>query len=188
MADKRFLADVVRSTMKTVDVKLGSRSYQVQISSGLLDQLGARARTAVGENARQAIVVSNATVSSLYLDRAINSLERSKFTADAKKIQALVARFGIGAIVFGLPLNMDGSEGPRAQATRAFARNLAAHIGLPTLFWDERLSTAAVNRMLINFDTTRRRRAALVDKMAAAYILQGFLEALGASRHSQTHS
>jgi putative holliday junction resolvase len=118
----------------------------------------------------------------------LETLERSKFTADAKKIQALVARFGIGAIVFGLPLNMDGSEGPRAQATRAFARNLAAHIGLPTLFWDERLSTAAVNRMLINFDTTRRRRAALVDKMAAAYILQGFLEALGASRHSQTHS
>jgi putative Holliday junction resolvase len=116
------------------------------------------------------------------------TLERSKFTADAKKIQALVARFGIGAIVFGLPLNMDGSEGPRAQATRAFARNLAAHIRLPTLFWDERLSTAAVNRMLIDFDTSRRRRAALVDKMAAAYILQGFLEALGASRHSQTHS
>ena len=87
IVDKRFLADVVRSTMKTVDVKLGSRSYQVQISSGLLDQLGARARTAVGENARQAIVVSNATVSSLYLDRAINSLERSKFK---------VSRFLIG--------------------------------------------------------------------------------------------
>ena len=114
----------------------------------------------------------------------LETLERSKFTADAKKIQALVARFGIGAIVFGLPLNMDGSEGPRAQATRAFARNLAAHIGLPTLFWDERLSTAAVNRMLIDFDTTRRRRAALVDKMAAAYILQGFLEALGGPRNS----
>jgi putative Holliday junction resolvase len=106
----------------------------------------------------------------------LETLERSKFTADAKKIQALVARFGIGAIVFGLPLNMDGTEGPRAQATRAFARNLAAHIRLPTLFWDERLSTAAVNRMLIDFDTTRRRRAALVDKMAAAYILQGALD------------
>ncbi len=118
----------------------------------------------------------------------LETLERSKFTADAKKIQALVARFGIGAIVFGLPLNMDGTEGPRAQATRAFARNLAAHIRLPTLFWDERLSTAAVNRMLIDFDTTRRRRAALVDKMAAAYILQGFLEALGAPRHSQADS
>ena len=118
----------------------------------------------------------------------LETLERSKFTADAKKIQALVARFGIGAIVFGLPLNMDGAEGPRAQATRAFARNLAAHIRLPTLFWDERLSTAAVNRMLIDFDTTRRRRAALVDKMAAAYILQGFLEALGGPRNSQTHS
>ncbi|MFL4976308.1 MAG: Holliday junction resolvase RuvX [Microvirga sp.] len=118
----------------------------------------------------------------------LETLERSKFTADAKKIQALVARFGIGAIVFGLPLNMDGTEGPRAQATRAFARNLAAHIRLPTLFWDERLSTAAVNRMLIDFDTTRRRRAALVDKMAAAYILQGFLEALGEPRHFPTHS
>jgi putative holliday junction resolvase len=118
----------------------------------------------------------------------LETLERSKFTADAKKIQALVARFGIGAIVFGLPLNMDGTEGPRAQATRAFARNLAALIRLPMLFWDERLSTAAVNRMLIDFDTTRRRRAALVDKMAAAYILQGFLEARGEPRHSQTHS
>src|SRR3954453_17099850 len=118
----------------------------------------------------------------------LETLERSKFTADAKKIQALVARFGIGAIVFGLPLNMDGAEGPRAQATRAFARNLAVHIRLPALFWGERLSTAAVNRMLIDFDTTRRRRAALVDKMAAAYILQGFLEALDACRHFQTNS
>jgi putative holliday junction resolvase len=117
----------------------------------------------------------------------LETLERSKFTADAKKIQALVARFGIGAIVFGLPLNMDGTEGPRAQATRAYARNLAALVRLPTLFWDERLSTAAVNRMLIDFDTTRRRRAALVDKMAAAYILQGFLEALREPRHSPTH-
>ena len=115
----------------------------------------------------------------------LETLERSKFTADAKKIQALVARFGIGAIVFGLPLNMDGTEGPRAQATRAFARNLAGLVRLPMLFWDERLSTAAVNRMLIDFDTSRRRRAALVDKMAAAYILQGFLDALGEPRHSQ---
>src|SRR3954464_9549775 len=109
----------------------------------------------------------------------LETLERSKFTADAKKIQAIVARFGIGAIVFGLPLNMDGTEGPRAQATRAFARNLAALVRVPMLFWDERLSTMAVNRMLIELDTTRRRRAALVDKMAAAYILQGFLDARG---------
>src|SRR5215211_5304090 len=114
--------------------------------------------------------------------------ERTRFTPDAKRLQEIVTRFGVGAIVFGLPLNMDGTEGPRAQATRAFARNLASRIGLPILFWDERLSTTAVNRMLIDFDTTRRRRAALVDKMAAAYILQGFLEALGAPRHSQTHS
>jgi putative Holliday junction resolvase len=78
--------------------------------------------------------------------------------------------------VIGLPLNMDGSEGPRAQATRAFARNLGARMPLPLAFWDERLSTAAVERMLIDADRSRARRAELIDKMAAAYILQGALD------------
>jgi putative Holliday junction resolvase len=80
--------------------------------------------------------------------------------------------------VLGLPLNMDGSEGPRAQSTRAFARNLAQKTELPIVFWDERLSTAAVTRMLIAADTRRDRRAEVVDKLAASYILQGFLDRL----------
>ena len=80
--------------------------------------------------------------------------------------------------VLGLPLNMDGSEGPRVQATRAFARNLAALTELPILFWDERLSTAAVTRTLLDADTSRKRRGEVVDKMAAAYILQGALDRL----------
>jgi putative holliday junction resolvase len=106
----------------------------------------------------------------------LETLKRVKFTPDAQKIVAIVRRFEIGAIVFGLPLNMDGSEGPRAQATRAFARNLQPLAGCPILFWDERLSTAAVTRTLLDSDASRARRAVLVDKMAAAYILQGFLD------------
>jgi putative Holliday junction resolvase len=78
--------------------------------------------------------------------------------------------------VLGLPVNMDGSEGPRAQATRGFARNIERELGLPILFWDERLSTAAVTRTLIEADASRKRRGEVVDKMAAAYILQGVLD------------
>jgi putative Holliday junction resolvase len=111
----------------------------------------------------------------------LETLKRTKFTPDAQKIVAIVRRFEIGAIVVGLPLNMDGSEGPRAQATRAFARNLAPLAGCPILFWDERLSTAAVTRTLLASDASRSRRADLVDKMAAAYILQGFLDFVGQS-------
>ena len=80
--------------------------------------------------------------------------------------------------MIGLPLNLDGSEGPRAQSTRAFARNLAARIAVPILFWDERLSTAAVERHLIDADASRKRRAEVIDRMAAAYILQGALDRL----------
>ena len=82
------------------------------------------------------------------------------------------------ALVIGLPINMDGSEGPRAQATRAFARNLGGLTGLPVVFWDERLSTVAVTRTLLEADASRKRRAEVVDKMAAAYILQGVLDRL----------
>ena len=88
-------------------------------------------------------------------------------------------------LIFGLPLNMDGTEGPRAQATRAFMRNLRRLTPLPFAFWDERLSTAAVERLLIDeADMTRRRRGQVVDKMAAAYILQGALDALSAQRRA----
>jgi putative holliday junction resolvase len=110
----------------------------------------------------------------------LETLPRTKFTADAGRIAAIVERYGIGGLVFGLPINMDGTEGPRAQATRAFARNLSATIKLPLTFWDERLSTAAVTRTLIEADASRARRASVVDKLAAAYILQGALDRLRA--------
>ena len=84
----------------------------------------------------------------------------------------------VGGLVIGLPINLDGSEGPRAQSTRAFARNLASHVAVPIAFWDERLSTAAVERHLIEADASRKRRAEVVDRMAAAYILQGALDRL----------
>lgn len=104
------------------------------------------------------------------------TIARTKFAADAKALLALVATHRAGGLVLGLPLNMDGSEGPRVQATRAFARSLKPLTELPILFWDERLSTAAVTRALIDADASRRRRAEVVDKMAAAYILQGALD------------
>jgi putative pre-16S rRNA nuclease len=104
------------------------------------------------------------------------TLRRGKFTADAKTIAAIVDKQGVGGLVIGLPFNLDGSEGPRAQSTRAFARNLAVHVAVPMAFWDERLSTAAVERHLIEANASRKRRAEVVDRMAAAYILQGALD------------
>ena len=105
-------------------------------------------------------------------------INRTRFAADVEKLIALANEHRIVGLVLGLPLNMDGSEGPRVQSTRAFARNLAALPPLPIGFWDERLSTAAVTRTLIEADRSRKRRAELVDKMAAGYILQGFLDRL----------
>jgi putative Holliday junction resolvase len=107
-----------------------------------------------------------------------DTIRRTKFTADAARLAEIVAAHEVGALVIGLPLNLDGSEGPRAQSTRAFARNLAAKIALPMAFWDERLSTAAVERHLIEADASRARRAQVIDRMAAAYILQGALDRL----------
>jgi putative holliday junction resolvase len=107
-----------------------------------------------------------------------DTIRRTKFTVDAKTIGEVIESNQVGALVIGIPLNLDGSEGPRAQSTRAFARNLAAHIGVPMVFWDERLSTAAVERHLIEADASRKRRAEVIDRMAAAYILQGALDRL----------
>jgi putative Holliday junction resolvase len=106
----------------------------------------------------------------------LETLKRAKFTPDAQKMAALAQRLQVGGIVTGLPLNMDGSEGPRAQATRAFVRNLKPLLPLPVLFWDERLSTMVVMRVLLEADTSRAKRREHVDKMAAAYILQGALD------------
>ena len=107
---------------------------------------------------------------------ALETVARTKFTQDAQRIRHHVDRLDVGALVCGLPVNMDGSEGPRAQATRAFMRNLARTVSLPVVLWDERLSTAAVTRTLIEADASRRRRAEVVDQLAAAYILQGVLD------------
>ena len=108
----------------------------------------------------------------------LETLKRTKFRADAERLLALAKRHDVGALVVGLPRNMDGSEGPRAQSTRAFARNLAKLTELPIALWDERLSTAAVERQLIAADASRSRRAAIIDQHAAAYILQGALDRL----------
>ncbi len=110
------------------------------------------------------------------------TIRRAKFTADAETLRRLVERHGVGGLVIGLPVNMDGSEGPRCQSVRQFAANLLERFDLPIAFWDERLSTAAVTRTLIEADVSRKRRAKVVDKMAAAYILQGALDRLAALR------
>jgi len=104
-------------------------------------------------------------------------IRRTKFAQDLERLKALIADQAAAGIVIGLPLNLDGSESPRTQSTRAFARNMEA-LALPILLWDERWSTQAVTRTLIDADASRARRAELVDKMAAAYILQGAIDAL----------
>lgn len=113
----------------------------------------------------------------------LETIRRRRFTDDARRLADIAAEQGVGGLVLGLPVSMDGTEGPRCQSVRQFAANLLGVVDLPAAFWDERLSTAAVERMLIReADMTRKRRAAVIDKAAAAYILQGALDALGAAR------
>ena len=108
----------------------------------------------------------------------LETIRRVKFTPDAARLKAICEAHRVGGLVIGLPLNMDGSEGPRVQSTRAFIRNLAPILPLPVLYFDERLSTAVVTRALIEADASRQRRGELVDKLAAAYILQGCLDVM----------
>ena len=114
----------------------------------------------------------------------LQTIRRGKFATDAATLAALLATREIAGIVIGLPRNMDGSEGPRCQSTRAFARNLVAVIDLPIAFWDERLSTVAAERALIEADTSRAKRAEKIDHVAAGYILQGALDRLNHMRHA----
>ena len=106
----------------------------------------------------------------------LETIRRKKFTQDAARLGEILTARGIAGLVLGLPRNMDGSEGPRCQSTRAFARNLERALGLPVAFWDERLSTVAAERALLEADTSRARRAEVIDHVAAAYILQGALD------------
>lgn len=108
----------------------------------------------------------------------LDTIRRTRFRDDAKRLVAEIERHGVGGIVVGLPISLDGSEGPRAQGVRQFARNLLAQIDRPLAFWDERMSTAAVEREMIAADLSRKRRAEIIDKVAAAYILQGLLDRL----------
>ena len=126
------------------------------------------------------IAVSDLT---LFLASPLETIRRAKFSVDAAELERIVARERVGGLVIGWPVNMDGSEGPRCQSTKAFIANLEGRAegtwrAMPMLLWDERLSTAAVTRTLLEADASRRKRAEVVDKMAAAYILQGVLDAL----------
>lgn len=113
---------------------------------------------------------------------ALETIKRTKFSADAARLLALTAEHGVTGLVLGLPRNLDGTEGPRAQATRALARNLNKLSPLPILLWDERLTTAEAERMLIDADQTRKRRGEVIDKLAATIILQSALDRLGRQR------
>jgi putative holliday junction resolvase len=108
----------------------------------------------------------------------LTTLARGKFASDARQLLDLVGQLGVGGLVLGLPLNLNGTEGPRAQATRAFARNLMRLTPLPLMLWDERLTTAAAKKALLESDASRKRRAEVIDKVAATLILQSALDRL----------
>jgi RNAse H-fold protein YqgF len=110
----------------------------------------------------------------------LETVKRKKFTLDAARLLEIAQARGLAGFVLGLPLNMDGTEGPRCQSTRAFARNLAGLTDLPIGFWDERLSTVAAERALLDFDTSRAKRAQVIDHVAAGFILQGLLDRMAA--------
>ncbi|WP_156313582.1 Holliday junction resolvase RuvX [Erythrobacter sp. SG61-1L] len=139
-----------------------------------------------GGGALIALDVGTKTIGTAFCDAgwsfatAGKTLPRGKFTADKAKLEALIAERSVKGIVIGLPLNMDGSEGPRAQASRAYARNLEP-LGLPVLLWDERWSTASAERDMIAQDFSRGKRAERIDSHAAAVILQGAIDALAGS-------
>ncbi len=108
----------------------------------------------------------------------LETIKRKKFTLDAERLLQIIKARDLAGIVLGLPLNMDGSEGPRVQSTRAFARNLEKLTDIPITFWDERLSTVAAERALLEADTSRKRRGEVIDHVAAGFILQGMLDRL----------
>ena len=125
------------------------------------------------------VAVSDATLS---VATPLETIRRSKFTLDAARILEIAAGRNMGGLILGLPRNMDGSEGPRCQSTRAFARNLSRLTDLPIGYWDERLSTVAAERALLEADTSRKRRREVIDHVAAGYILQGVLDRLSHMR------
>jgi len=144
----------------------------------LADRLGPNERILGLDLGTKTLGVALSDVSRI-IASPLETIRRTKFTADARALMALADVHGAQAFVLGYPLNLDGTRGPRAQAAESFARNLARITDRSIALWDERLSTVAVTRTLIEADASRRRRAEVVDKMAAAYILQGALDRLG---------
>src|SRR5215470_1679731 len=118
----------------------------------------------------------------LVIASPLDTIRRRRFAEDMAALFAVIDRHEAGGLVIGLPLSLAGSDSPRTQSVRQFARNLLAQRDMPVAFWDERLSTAAVTREMIAHDMTRNRRAQIVDRIAAAYILQGFLDAMGRNK------
>ena len=137
-----------------------------------------RARALVGLDLGTKTIGVSVSDGLLSVASPLETIKRTKYTADAERLEQIIDARDIGGIVLGLPFNMDGSEGPRCQSTRAFARNLARQSELPITYWDERLSTVAAERALLEADASRRRRAEVIDNVAAAYILQGALDRL----------
>jgi putative Holliday junction resolvase len=115
----------------------------------------------------------------LLIATPFDTIRRTRFRDDSARLLAEIDRLGVGAVAIGLPLALDGRDSPRTQGVRQFAQNLLAARDLPVVFWDERMSTAAVERQMIAADMTRKRRAEIIDKVAAAYILQGLLDRIG---------
>ncbi|SIT74475.1 Holliday junction resolvase RuvX [Pontibaca methylaminivorans] len=149
------------------------------------------AATLPGGRALMGLDLGSKTIGVAVSDRLLSSatpletIRRRRFTSDAARLLDLAQGREVAGLILGLPRNMDGSEGPRCQSTRAFARNLSGLTDLPIAFWDERLSTVAAERALLEADTSRKRRAEVIDHVAAAYILQGALDRL---RHLQIGS
>ncbi|MFK7902416.1 MAG: Holliday junction resolvase RuvX [Nitratireductor sp.] len=143
--------------MRIIGLDLGTKTIGVAVSDGLLS-----------------------------IGSSLKTIKRSKFSKDMIELNEIVEHQQAFAIIIGLPLNMDGSEGPRVQATRAFVRNMGAQCALPVVFWDERLSTVAAERAMIEADMSRKKRAEKIDAQAAAFILQGALDRLSQLRsHSR---
>ena len=147
--DVSEFANELRSSNSLIGLDLGTKTIGVAVSD---------------------IILSVAT--------PIKTIKRKKFSLDSDHLLEIISTKNCCGVIIGLPINMDGSEGPRAQSTRAFARNFSAKTELPITFWDERLSTVAAEKALLEADTTRKRRAQVIDHVAAAYILQGFLDRL----------
>ena len=140
-----------------------------------LEALATRARLMALDVGEKTVGIALGTTA-LALASPLETIRRTRFAADARRIFALADEHGVDALVIGLPVNMDGSEGRRCQSVRQFASDLLARRDIAAAFWDERLSTAAVTRAMIEADLSRRKRAEAVDRLAAAYILQGALD------------